>query len=158
MSPVTSPSQQTLQETLITWRKCKAYLIIQMPADSPDIHTPGTPESVQDNHTSVVKTPRNFTIVSQRRNSQFPCRTCDRVFTREYTRKVHEDAHATRAAGPLLCREPDCNTTFSRSHDRLRHEVRIHGHEAHTCAICNNMFSSLKSLQKHQCKCSGTSS
>ncbi|THU78066.1 hypothetical protein K435DRAFT_877050 [Dendrothele bispora CBS 962.96] len=89
-------------------------------ADSPDIHTPGASELVQDNRVSVAEAPQNFTIVSQRRNSQFPCRTCDRVFTREYTRKVHEEAHATRAAGPLLCREPNCNTTFSRSHDRLR--------------------------------------
>ncbi|THU76795.1 hypothetical protein K435DRAFT_974285, partial [Dendrothele bispora CBS 962.96] len=122
-------------------------------SDSGDIHTSGTPESVQ---VSISEAPQTFTIVTHRRNSQFPCRTCDRVFTREYTRKVHEDAHVARAAGPLLCREPNCNTKFSRSHDRLRHEVRIHGHEAHICAICNNMFSSLKSLQKHQCKCSST--
>ncbi|THU83102.1 hypothetical protein K435DRAFT_690173, partial [Dendrothele bispora CBS 962.96] len=120
--------------------------------------TPDTPESVQDNQVSVAA-PQTFTIVtSQRRNSGFPCRTCDRVFTREYTRKVHEEAHATKAAGPLRCREPDCNTTFQRSHDRLRHEVRIHGHEAHTCTICNNMFSSLKSLQRHHCKFSSTQS
>ncbi|THU83720.1 hypothetical protein K435DRAFT_871002 [Dendrothele bispora CBS 962.96] len=89
-------------------------------ADSPDIGTPYMLEPVQGNHTSVAEALQNFTIVSQGRKSQFSCRSCDRVFTREYTRKVHEDAHATRAAGPLLCREPDCNTTFSRSHDRLR--------------------------------------
>ncbi|THV04413.1 hypothetical protein K435DRAFT_961887 [Dendrothele bispora CBS 962.96] len=126
-----------------------------------DCSDAGTSESVQDNHVSVAEALPNLTFVSQMRNSQFPCRTCDRVFTREYNRKVHEEAHTTRAAGPHRphrCREPNCNTTFSRSHDRLRHEVRIHGHEAHTCAICNNMFSSLKSLQKHHCKYSSTQS
>ncbi|KAJ7170772.1 hypothetical protein C8R43DRAFT_981008 [Mycena crocata] len=75
---------------------------------------------------------------------------CNRLCSREHTRRKHEEAHASKT--PLSCSEPGCTTTFSRPHDKLRHEVRKHGHPCHMCNICNNFFSHAKGLEKHKCR------
>lgn len=81
------------------------------------------PDSAPNGSSSVPELPitsPDLAIVDQaKKKAQHPCRMCHRNFTREYTRNLHERAHAARAE-PLRCREPNCNVTFSRSHDRLR--------------------------------------
>ncbi|KAE9390908.1 hypothetical protein BT96DRAFT_1024347, partial [Gymnopus androsaceus JB14] len=94
------------------------------------------PDSAPNGSSSVPELPitsPDLAIVDQaKKKAQHPCRMCHRNFTREYTRNLHERAHAARAE-PLRCREPNCNVTFSRSHDRLRHEVRIHDRPSYVC-------------------------
>jgi hypothetical protein len=85
----------------------------------PDEFTNPLPNGSSSVSGSPTISPNLNTPAQPKKNTQYPCRTCDRNFTREYTRKLHEKAHAARAE-PLRCHEPNCNITFSRSHDRLR--------------------------------------
>ncbi|THU77738.1 hypothetical protein K435DRAFT_701741, partial [Dendrothele bispora CBS 962.96] len=75
--------------------------------------------------------------------------TCKRQFLSEYTRRVHMQTHIPK--GPFPCTK-GCSETFSRQHDRFRHEVTKHGYKSKwTCQSCSGFFSSQKSLKKHKC-------
>ena len=52
----------------------------------------------------------------------YPCREpgCRGVFSRVYTRRVHERNHSEEQIKRLQCRFPNCHVQVSRPHDRLR--------------------------------------
>lgn len=52
-----------------------------------------------------------------------------------------------------IMRCPECDETFTRRHDLLRHEVRLHGKVCDwVCGHCSKFFSSAARLKKHDCK------
>lgn len=65
---------------------------------------------------------------ANRRLRRIPCSypECSRRFTTDYTRRVHERTHKVEPRMPVVC-TMGCSETFSRQHDRLRHEVAKHG-------------------------------
>jgi hypothetical protein len=84
---------------------------------------------------------------------RFSCLTpgCTRRFTSQYTLKVHMDAHKPKPRTSFPC-TLGCSETFSRQHDRLRHEVAKHGKVCDwLCHDCGRFFSSKKTLGNHKC-------
>jgi hypothetical protein len=76
---------------------------------------------------------------------------CTRRFTSQYTLKVHMDAHKPKPRSSFPC-TLGCAETFSRQHDRLRHEVAKHGKVCDwLCSDCGRFFSSKKTLGNHKC-------
>lgn len=76
---------------------------------------------------------------------------CNRYFTNEYTLKLHMRSHKTKPRVRLPCRF-GCSECFSRSHDRLRHEVTQHGKVCEfVCDDCKRFFSSKNTLENHKC-------
>jgi hypothetical protein len=76
---------------------------------------------------------------------------CIRRFTSQYTLKVHMDAHKPKPRTSFPC-TLGCSETFSRQHDRLRHEVAKHGKVCDwLCHDCGRFFSSKKTLGNHKC-------
>ncbi|KZT19580.1 hypothetical protein NEOLEDRAFT_1183280 [Neolentinus lepideus HHB14362 ss-1] len=86
---------------------------------------------------------------------QYPCLhpTCSRFFTSEYTRQMHMATHETKARKAYPCSMGEgCQETFSRAHDRLRHEVAMHGKDCQwVCHNCERFFSSSRMLELHKC-------
>lgn len=83
----------------------------------------------------------------------FPCKhpNCKREFTSTYTREIHMSTHNPKNKKSHLC-TMGCGMTFSRKHDRWRHEVSQHGKSCEwTCEKCSHFFSSKKMLSLHQC-------
>jgi hypothetical protein len=84
---------------------------------------------------------------------RFPCLVagCVRRFTSQYTLKVHMEAHKPKPRVAFPC-TMGCSETFSRQHDRLRHEVAKHGKVCEfLCNECGRFFSSSKTLGNHRC-------
>ena len=84
---------------------------------------------------------------------RFPCQVpgCSRRFTSQYTLKVHTEAHKPKPRASFPC-TLGCPESFSRQHDRLRHEVAKHGKVCEfLCAECGRFFSSSKTLGNHKC-------
>jgi hypothetical protein len=78
---------------------------------------------------------------------------CARRFTSQYTLKVHMEAHKPKPRTIFPC-TLGCSETFSRQHDRLRHEVAKHGKVCDwLCNDCGRFFSSKKTLGNHKCPC-----
>ncbi|PFH49166.1 hypothetical protein AMATHDRAFT_119084, partial [Amanita thiersii Skay4041] len=76
---------------------------------------------------------------------------CYRRFTNQYTLRVHMDAHKPKIKVPFPCRQ-GCSESFSRQHDRLRHEVSKHGKICEfLCNECGRFFSTDKTLANHKC-------
>ena len=70
----------------------------------------------------------------------------------QYTRKLHMSKHGPKTRFPC---EMGCSETFSRQHDRLRHEIAKHGRRCEwLCDNCRRFFSSKETRNKH--KCTGT--
>lgn len=88
---------------------------------------------------------------------QYPCLhpTCSRFFTSEYTRRMHMASHDAKPRKTYPCsmrEETGCRETFSRAHDRLRHEVAMHGKDCQwVCEKCGRFFSSNRMLDVHKC-------
>lgn len=81
-----------------------------------------------------------------------PYPSCDRVFRSEYTCRVHTSVHKPKPKKVVSCTYPECRETFTRQHDRLRHEVSQHGKVCEwTCGVCQKFFSSQVMLDKHKC-------
>ena len=83
----------------------------------------------------------------------FPCKhpNCKREFTSAYTREIHMSTHNPKNKKSYLC-TMGCGMTFSRKHDRWRHEVSQHGKDCEwTCEKCSHFFSSKKMLLLHRC-------
>ena len=76
---------------------------------------------------------------------------CNRCFTNKYTLKLHMESHKAKPRVRFPC-TLGCSECFSRSHDRLRHEVTQHGKVCEfVCDECMRFFSSRKTLENHQC-------
>lgn len=87
-----------------------------------------------------------------------PHDTCDRRFRSEYTCRVHAGSHAPKPRKIVECTFADCKETFTRQHDRLRHEVNKHGKVCEwSCVSCRKFFSSAEMLDKHTCSSHHTS-
>ncbi|TFK53423.1 hypothetical protein OE88DRAFT_1248624 [Heliocybe sulcata] len=81
-----------------------------------------------------------------------PHPTCTRVFRSEYTCRVHSGVHIPKPRKVIPCTQPGCLETFTRQHDRLRHEVAQHGKICEfSCPSCHRFFSSAAMLEKHKC-------
>lgn len=84
---------------------------------------------------------------------RFPCLypDCDRRFVSDYTLGVHMEAHKTKPRVRYPC-TAGCSESFSRQHDRLRHEVSQHGKVCEfVCEDCGGFFSTTKTLNNHKC-------
>ncbi|KAK2465040.1 hypothetical protein APHAL10511_003116 [Amanita phalloides] len=84
---------------------------------------------------------------------RYPClmEGCPRRFTSQYTLRVHMDAHKPKPKVTFPC-TLGCSETFSRQHDRLRHEVSKHGKICEfLCSHCGRFFSTRKTLGNHKC-------
>jgi hypothetical protein len=93
----------------------------------------------------------NDNKIDQRRRFSCLIPGCARRFTSQYTLKVHMDAHKPKPRTPFPC-TLGCSETFSRQHDRLRHEVAKHGKVCDwLCHDCGRFFSSKKTLGNHKC-------
>ncbi|TFY70737.1 hypothetical protein EVG20_g2282 [Dentipellis fragilis] len=64
-----------------------------------------------------------------------------------------ESPNSTKgSSAPLLC-TMGCSESFSRRHDRFRHEVSKHGRPCEwTCKNCRKFFSTKKTFQSHKCQ------
>ncbi|KZT21755.1 hypothetical protein NEOLEDRAFT_728372 [Neolentinus lepideus HHB14362 ss-1] len=97
------------------------------------------------------------TMPRQARRRRFPClhSSCTRLFTSEYTRRVHMATHTIQPRKALPCtmrEQTGCMEMFSRAHDRLRHEVAMHGKECEwVCNVCGRFFSTARMLEIHKC-------
>jgi hypothetical protein len=63
----------------------------------------------------------------------YPCREpgCRGVFSRVYTRRVHERKHSEEQIKRRQCRFPNCHVQVSRPHDRLRYlTLLVHTEES----------------------------
>ncbi|KZT20090.1 hypothetical protein NEOLEDRAFT_1141174 [Neolentinus lepideus HHB14362 ss-1] len=81
-----------------------------------------------------------------------PHPTCTRVFRSEYTCRVHSGVHIPKPRKVIPCTQSGCLETFTRQHDRLRHEVAQHGKICEfSCSSCHRFFSSAVMLEKHKC-------
>ncbi|KAF5356609.1 hypothetical protein D9758_008300 [Tetrapyrgos nigripes] len=70
--------------------------------------------------------------------------SCDR-------RKSKKTPRRRKSKGDLPCHY-GCGSTFTRQHDRLRHEVYRHKHKSNwTCGLCSKFFHSLKNYRNHKC-------
>jgi hypothetical protein len=115
----------------------------------PSHHHPSSSESARSELSPAVSDQEN---ASRRR---FACLVpgCARRFTSQYTLKVHMEAHKPKPRTSFPC-TLGCSETFSRQHDRLRHEVAKHGKVCDwLCGDCGRFFSSKKTLGNHKCPC-----
>lgn len=75
---------------------------------------------------------------------------CSRRCTSQYTLSLHLKSHEPKIKTTYLC--TGCSETFSRQHDRLRHEVAKHGKICeYLCDQCGRFFSSQRTLGNHKC-------
>ncbi|KAF7975523.1 hypothetical protein HWV62_9341 [Athelia sp. TMB] len=84
---------------------------------------------------------------------RFPCLhpECGRKFVSEYTLRVHMEAHKAKPRVRYPC-TAGCTESFSRQHDRLRHEVSQHGKVCEfVCEDCGGFFSTKKTVNNHKC-------
>jgi len=89
----------------------------------------------------------------RRRARRFACLepTCSRKFASKYTLGLHMSTHQPGRNIRYAC-QMGCTETFSRQHDRLRHEVSQHGRVSEwTCVWCRHVFSSQSTHDKHKC-------
>lgn len=104
---------------------------------------------------SGVNTTKSAPRQARRRRFQCLNPDCPRLFTSEYTRRVHMATHNTLPRKALPCtmrEETGCTEMFSRAHDRLRHEVAMHGKECEwVCSACGRFFSTARMLEIHKC-------
>ncbi|EGO03082.1 hypothetical protein SERLA73DRAFT_176602 [Serpula lacrymans var. lacrymans S7.3] len=120
-------------------------------ATSPNAPSPSDPSLSETSPSTEGSSSR------QARRKRFLCLepNCKRLFTSEYTRRVHMIAHNSKPKKALMCtmrEETGCKEMFSRAHDRLRHEVAMHGKECEwVCQKCGRFFSSDRMLRIHKC-------
>ncbi|EIW74604.1 hypothetical protein CONPUDRAFT_140410 [Coniophora puteana RWD-64-598 SS2] len=91
--------------------------------------------------------------VSRKRPRRFPCLdpSCPRRFASKYTLNLHMTTHRQSPRVRYPC-EMGCAETFSRQHDRLRHEVSKHGRVCEwLCNRCRHVFSTQGTRDKHRC-------
>jgi hypothetical protein len=121
----------------------RRYSHCSPPRSPRNLHSP-------DSHKSREDSPSHSDTDSKRR---FPCQVpgCSRRFTSQYTLKVHTEAHKPKPRASFPC-TLGCPESFSRQHDRLRHEVAKHGKICEfLCDECGRFFSSSKTLGNHKC-------
>ncbi|KAG6371793.1 hypothetical protein JVT61DRAFT_9148 [Boletus reticuloceps] len=83
----------------------------------------------------------------------FPCPfpSCGRVLKSMYTQRIHLKTHESRPQKHFPC-TMGCPESFTRHHDRLRHEVAQHGKQCEfSCTQCERFFSSQRMLDRHTC-------
>lgn len=88
------------------------------------------------------------------RRAQYACLHpgCERVLMSMYTRQVHMTTHRPKTRKVFTC-SLGCAESFTRQHDRQRHEVLLHGKKCeHICSRCERFFSSQKMLERHTCR------
>ncbi|EIW83757.1 hypothetical protein CONPUDRAFT_163061 [Coniophora puteana RWD-64-598 SS2] len=125
-------------------------------ANSPQYVAPTSPPySIPSTaSTPTFSTPaEEDTTGPRKRPRRFPCLdpSCPRRFANQYTLQLHMTTHQEIRKEPYHC-EMGCSETFSRQHDRLRHEVARHGRVSEwTCNRCRHVFSTQSTRNKHKC-------
>ncbi|TDL15495.1 hypothetical protein BD410DRAFT_732649 [Rickenella mellea] len=96
------------------------------------------------------------TVVRRKRRLSCLDFSCGRTFMSEYTRSLHMRTHQPKTRYPC---QMGCSETFSRQHDRLRHEVAKHGKQWEwPCTRCRQFFSSQATRDRHKCSNRASSS
>lgn len=83
----------------------------------------------------------------------YPCpyASCSRILKSLYTQQLHMKTHMERPRKTFTC-TMGCSESFTRHHDRLRHEVSQHGKQCEfSCKRCDRFFSSQRMLDRHTC-------
>jgi len=81
------------------------------------------------------------------------CPHCDRRFRWEHSLRSHVRTHLSKPPKSFRCTmSSSCDQSFSRQHDRLRHEVIKHGRVCEwACGSCGKFFSSQRTFASHVC-------
>ncbi|KAF2753840.1 hypothetical protein EJ05DRAFT_156793 [Pseudovirgaria hyperparasitica] len=83
-------------------------------------------------------------------NATFRCEICGKVFQREYNRKAHMQTHNPSRARPQACEYPNCDKSFVRRTDLMRHQESVHiKNRPFECTACDARFSRKDTLQRH---------
>ncbi|EIW83678.1 hypothetical protein CONPUDRAFT_70647 [Coniophora puteana RWD-64-598 SS2] len=93
------------------------------------------------------------TTVPRKRPRRFACPdpSCKRKFASKDTLELHMTMRQHTRKVRYQC-EMGCSETFSRQHDRLRHEVARHARVPDwMCHRCKHVFSSQSNQNKHKC-------
>ncbi|TIC26254.1 hypothetical protein E3Q11_03161 [Wallemia mellicola] len=82
-----------------------------------------------------------------------PVSGCGRQMKKEYTFRLHMNSHNCKPTPSYPC-SYNCGVNFSRTHDRLRHEVNRHGKKPDfICSKCSKVFLTERVLLKHSATC-----
>ena len=74
-----------------------------------------------------------------------PCNTCDKHFTTDYKRKLHEKT----VHGDLIHVCEQCEKLFTTEYKRKLREKFVHGDLIHACEQCETRFSTLTRFKDH---------
>ncbi|KAJ7626862.1 hypothetical protein FB45DRAFT_699385, partial [Roridomyces roridus] len=76
--------------------------------------------------------------------------SCKRVLTNPYTHQIHMRTHIRVPSPKTFTCTLGCGESFTRRHDRQRHEVALHGKKCKdVCAKCERSFASRQTLDRH---------
>lgn len=105
--------------------------------------------------TSSSSSPRDSSAEPTRESKRdsYPCPfpSCGRVLKSMYTQQIHLKTHEAKPQKNFPC-TMGCSESFTRHHDRLRHEVAQHGKQCEfSCERCERFFSSRRMLDRHTC-------
>jgi hypothetical protein len=106
-----------------------------------------------EDHDSEYSQTQNSPGRQGAKRRRYPCNFagCARRFTSRYTLRIHQEAHRPKEKALFRC-SAGCTESFSRQHDRLRHEVSKHGKISDwVCRRCQRFFSSSRTLDRHRC-------
>lgn len=116
------------------------------PPNAPNQERSPTPSSL-----SRHKSPAEPAREGKRELYPCPFPSCHRVLKSPYTQQIHLKAHEVKPQKHFPC-TMGCSESFTRHHDRLRHEVAQHGKQCEfSCKRCERFFSSQRMLDRHTC-------
>ncbi|EIW81160.1 hypothetical protein CONPUDRAFT_165374 [Coniophora puteana RWD-64-598 SS2] len=160
--------QPKIHDSLIDASKLSNYsndspsnhgLVVHIPEHDPaaDCASPvcSPASSCHNGESAETRNETTEPVGPKRRPLRFPCLHdgCPRKFSSEYTLNLHMTTHQYRDKPKVRypC-EMGCSETFSRQHDRLRHEVAKHGRMCQWfCSRCRRVFSRQSTRDKHRC-------
>lgn len=108
------------------------------------------PTASPDNHASESES-RPKSRSDKEKGYPCPYSSCQRILKTLYTQQLHMKTHIAKPRKTFTC-TMGCSESFTRHHDRLRHEVSQHGKQCEfSCKRCDRFFSSQRMLDRHTC-------
>jgi len=99
-------------------------------------------------HSQRTRIRRNPTTLE---NAQYACRYCKKLFQRAYNHKAHLSTHDPNRDRPHRCMHPDCERSFVRKTDLVRHEQSVHlKTREFNCGACDAHFARRDTLRRHE--------